>query len=74
MSNSCHSCGMPLMGEQANGNYCQYCSDEKGNLLPREQVRQGIAEWLSGWAPGNSSADFSKRADHYMKAMPAWAE
>jgi hypothetical protein len=77
MNNSCYSCGMPLTGEEgakSRGNYCRYCADEQGNLLPAEQVKQGIAQWLQGWAPQGNKADFGKRAESYMKAMPAWAE
>jgi hypothetical protein len=76
MTNSCYSCGMPFAGEEgqkARGNYCQYCSDEQGNLLPKEQVQQGIAQWLKSWAPEGDNADFQKRAEYYMLAMPAWA-
>ena len=77
MAGFCYSCSMPLMGpegEKARGNYCQYCSDEQGALRPKEQIQKGIAEWLSGWAPKGSSIDFMKRAEYYMKAMPAWSE
>lgn len=65
----CHSCGMPTEGEQ----YCRYCRDESGNLKPREAVREGISQWLASWAP-DKTADFGKRADAYLAAMPAWAE
>ncbi|MCK4542989.1 MAG: hypothetical protein KAU17_12205 [Spirochaetales bacterium] len=77
MDKVCYSCGMPLMGEaaeKARGNYCQYCSDEKGDLLPKEQVKAGIAGYLKSWAPTDKTADFEKRAESYMNAMPAWAE
>ena len=77
MENSCHSCGIPLMGEigkDYRGNFCSNCSDESGKLLPREEVRQGIADWLIAWAPNKKNIDFSKRAESYMNAMPAWAE
>ena len=73
--NCCHSCAMPLVGEEgekARGNLCQYCSDEKGNLVPREQATQGIAAWLKGWSPPASDEEFRKRAEAYMAAMPAW--
>ncbi len=74
MSNSCHSCGMPLVAAEARGNYCQYCADEQGKLHPRERVQQGIAQWLEGWAPEEGKKpDFMKRAESYMRAMPAWA-
>ena len=69
----CQSCGMPLSGE-AQGGLCQYCVDENGNLKPREEVQTGISEWLKQWAKEEGSADFMKRADNYLKAMPAWAD
>ena len=70
----CHSCGMALNQDCACGNYCQYCIDEKGNLLPRETIKAGIADWLKSFSPHNDKTDFEKRAEHYMKAMPAWAD
>ena len=77
MENFCESCGMPITEEvkkQRGGRYCQYCSDESGSLYPKELIRKGVAEWLSSWAPKADQADFEKRAEHYLKAMPAWAE
>lgn len=73
MNQHCHSCGMPLSNE-AKGNYCTYCTDEKGNLHPREAVRQGIAQWLQGFSPQKEGVDFLHRADCYLQAMPAWAD
>ena len=75
MNNFCHSCGMPLADKQhARKNYCQYCADEAGHLYPRELVQKGIADWLQQFTPQDQPTDFMKRADYYMKAMPAWAE
>lgn len=54
--------------------YCKYCSDENGILKPREEVQTGIAGWLMMWQPDLDMATAMKRADHFMKAMPAWAE
>ena len=71
----CHACAMPLAGEEAGkskNNLCQYCSDEKGNLVPREQAVQGIAGWLKSWSPPASEEEFQRRAKAYMDAMPAW--
>ncbi len=73
----CISCGMPLMEESKHAseeNYCKYCADESGKLQPREGVQAGIAEWLKQNAPETEGVDFMKRADFYLKAMPAWAE
>jgi hypothetical protein len=71
----CHACGMPLAGEEsgkAKNNLCQYCSDDKGNLVPRDQAIAGIAAWLKSWSPSASDEEFRRRAEAYMNAMPAW--
>ncbi len=68
----CQSCGMPLP-ENDQADYCRYCTDENGKLKPREAVREGIAAWLEQFTP-DRKADFRKRADSYLNAMPAWAE
>lgn len=77
MNNYCNSCGMLLTGEDGKdfrGNLCLYCSDEDGKLYPRELVQKGIAEWLKQISSTGSSEDFMKKAEYYMKAMPAWAD
>ncbi|MBN2042111.1 MAG: hypothetical protein JW864_18900 [Spirochaetes bacterium] len=77
MNNYCSSCGMALAGEEGKdfrGNFCIYCSDENGKLYPKELVQKGIAEWLRSISPESGSADFMKRAEYYMKAMPSWAD
>ena len=74
MSTHCHSCGMPLNQSNARGKYCQYCTDEKGNLLPREAIKAGLADWLKGFSPSDGKTNFERRAEYYMKSMPAWAD
>lgn len=77
MNKFCHSCGMPLegeMGKTARGNFCRYCTDESGNLYPKEAVKKGISEFLASWAIEKEGVDFGARAEAYMKAMPAWAD
>ena len=77
MNKFCLSCGMPLTGKEGEDyrdNFCKFCSDEKGDLLPRELVQKGIAEWLKMLTPDNSSSDYMKRAEFYINAMPAWTE
>lgn len=73
----CHSCGMPLdgkMGKEVVDNFCHFCADESGKLKPREAVQAGIIEWLKMFPAEGSNPNYVKRADSYMKAMPAWAE
>lgn len=76
MDRFCLSCCAPLDTPELKsiGDYCCYCADEKGNLKSREEVTKGIAAWLACWAPKKDGVDFEKRAENYMKAMPAWAE
>ncbi|HEQ72140.1 MAG TPA: hypothetical protein ENN69_06595 [Spirochaetia bacterium] len=64
---------MPL-GAEATGDYCQYCADGSGVLKPYEEVRAGIAQWLSSWTPETVKRDPTARAEAYMRAMPAWAD
>ena len=78
--NSCLSCAMPLSAEtqsKSDNQYCQYCTDESGQLKSREEVQQGIAGWLQQITPrdeSTNSGEFMARAGYYMKAMPAWAK
>ena len=77
MEKYCYSCSSPLWMEDFKGpaeNYCKYCTDENGRLKPREEIREGCANWLKSWSPGLSDEAALQRADHYMKAMPEWAE
>ena len=76
MNRYCLSCGAPVDVPEFKGPvdmYCKYCTDEKGNLHPREAVRFGIAKWLQTWQPGLDDERALERAGHYMQAMPAWA-
>ena len=72
----CHACTMPLNDQTENSkakNFCKHCADANGKLLPREQVQKGVAGWMTEW----QGVDFEtamKRADHFLKAMPAFAE
>ena len=73
MDKFCQSCGMPVQNTDASM-YCQYCTDENGNLKTREAVREGISGWLSMFTPDADSVDMKARAESYMNAMPAWAK
>jgi hypothetical protein len=72
----CESCAVPLSGDfkGPSENYCKHCTDEKGNLHPREAVRRGIAKWFQSWQPGITEKQAKARAENYMQAMPAWAK
>jgi hypothetical protein len=72
----CHSCGIPLNipDIQARGSFCQHCTNEKGQLAPRELIQEGIANWLKSRQPDLSPEKAMERAGFYIQAMPAWAE
>ena len=73
----CHSCGVPLdgkMGHERIENHCHFCVDEDGQLKPREVVRGAVVEWLKMFPAEGTNPNFEKRADNYLKAMPAWAD
>lgn len=77
MDKYCFSCGAPLSEQfmnTASEKFCKYCADEKGKLKERKVVQEGIADWLKSLDTTNTTSDFLKRADYYMKSMPAWAE
>ena len=78
MEKSCYSCGMPLNGTDGKdyfGNYCKYCVDDNGKLKDKNDIQKGIAFMLEQNAPNEQkSANFMKRAEHYMLSMPEWAQ
>jgi hypothetical protein len=49
----CRSCAAPLTQDLAGSreHFCKYCTDERGNVKPKEEVRAGIAAWLRSWQP-----------------------
>ena len=71
----CHSCAMPIdpATQNAPGNYCGYCTGGDGTLKSREEVTQGIAQWMKMWQPDVDDATALVRARAYMNGMPAWA-
>jgi hypothetical protein len=77
MAKFCYSCAVPLDNPDFKGpadNYCKYCTDQNGKLKPKEEIKKGIAQWFSSWQPNLNEQTALKRAEDYMKSMPAWAE
>ena len=72
----CYSCAAPLSMQGFKGpaeHYCKYCTNDKGELKPQEEIQKGIAEWFKSWQPNLDDKKALTRAHNYMKAMPAWA-
>jgi hypothetical protein len=71
MSNTpCESCGMPI----ETGRYCQYCSDEKGELQPFDERFARMVQFTQRQQPGLSRADAERQTLAYMAKMPAWKD
>jgi len=74
---NCQSCGMPMAEAKQHGAAdpnnpnCIYCTDEKGKLKTREQVRSGMVSFFmkAKKLDEKAAATF---VDAYMKKMPAW--
>jgi len=74
----CHACGFNLDIPGFRGKsdiYCSHCTDKGGKLkVTRDEVQKAMANWFKSWQPNLDDATAMKRADHYLKAMPQWAE
>lgn len=70
----CYSCAMPLTpdAKSPSKEYCKYCADDKGHLKSSDEIKNGIAHWFTQWQ-GVDMPQALKRAEHYMRSMPAWA-
>ena len=70
IQHSCGSCGMPI----DDGTYCDYCTDEGGQLQPFEERFERMVQWTMsrGEATDRKKADADTLA--YMGTMPAWRD
>lgn len=66
----CESCSMPI----ESGVYCQYCTDEKGQLQPFKERFQRMVQWTLRQKPGLSETEAQKQTLAYMAQMPAWRD
>jgi hypothetical protein len=73
----CQSCGMPMEAPEDHGAgdinnpYCKYCTDEQGNLLPRETVKENIINFHIKTS-GKTREEAEIETDNLMAGMPAW--
>ncbi|MDH3217140.1 MAG: zinc ribbon domain-containing protein [Candidatus Krumholzibacteria bacterium] len=77
MDKFCFSCSAPLNApgfQSPAENYCTHCADEDGKLRSREEIQEGLAQWFQSWQPDLEEKTALARAEHFMKAMPEWAD
>jgi hypothetical protein len=76
---SCQSCGMPLASAADHAladpaiALCRYCTDERGNLQPRDERLERFTQW-SMQREGLDHDAARRKAIAYMKTMPAWKD
>ena len=73
----CLSCSASLLDEEHRGpsdRYCRVCSDEGGNLRPREEVHEILAAWFEHWHGRMEHDEALRQADLFMDRMPAWCK
>lgn len=76
---SCCSCGMPMeqIEDFSLGNtqsdFCKYCTDEKGKLLPFETILKANADYLKE-SQGITNSAALKMATDLLRAQPAWKQ
>jgi hypothetical protein len=72
----CLSCSASLLDEGHRGasdRYCRVCSDDRGNLKPREDVLDILAEWFESWHGRLDHDEAIRQAGVFMDRMPAWS-
>ncbi len=74
---SCSSCGMPLENQEdfslgnVHSDYCKYCTNENGQLLPFEQILLANANYFKE-SQGLTEQAANKMAHDLLKSQPAW--
>lgn len=66
----CESCSMPI----ESGPYCEYCTDEHGNLQAFDERFERMVQWVVRQKPDTPRADAEKQTVEFMGTMPAWKD
>ncbi len=73
----CGSCGMPMTkkgdfgGGDTENKFCVYCTDDKGNLKSRQEIKDGMVHGLMKMK-NLSLQDAVYEVDESMNKMPVW--
>ena len=67
---TCESCGMPI----ETGRYCEYCTDENGELQSFDERFARMVEWEMRRRPGTERDEAEAATRAYMAQMPAWRD
>jgi len=67
---TCKSCSMPI----ETGNYCRYCADENGNLIPFDECVERFLQWTRRHEPDLAPDAARRKTLEFMATIPAWCE
>ena len=70
MSVNCQSCGMPI----ESGPYCEYCTDDQGELHAFEERCVRMQQWVKRENPDLDVTAIEAQTLQYMSTMPAWED
>ncbi len=66
----CESCGMSI----DDGTYCNYCTDDAGNLQSFEERFERMIQWVERHEGVSDREIAEQKTLAYMATMPAWRE
>jgi len=70
---ACQSCGTPLTEAKPGQTYCEYCTNEKGQLRPYEQIFEGTVTGFFMAMHKLPRKEAEKAAREHLRKMPAWS-
>ena len=70
MTHTCESCAMPI----ESGAYCQYCTDDDGNLQDFDVRFERMVGWCMREDPAIDRAAAEQQTLAHMATMPAWTD
>lgn len=70
---SCQSCSMPLTDAQPGQMYCNYCTNDKGELKPYEEIFEGTVQGYFMGMQKLPRAEAEVAAKEMLGKMPAWS-
>ena len=69
-AHSCQSCTMTI----ESGDYCEYCVDDHGQLVPFEEFLSRASQFARRRDPGLTEEQAMEQTLQFMSQRPAWKD
>ena len=69
IDHSCKSCSMTI----ESGDYCEYCTDDNGDLLSFDETFERFVQFAMGRDPQLDRATAEANTRAFMSTRPAWS-